>query len=846
LVLLREQIPIGWASLWVATIVLLVLIRRAACGFKEGDVPFVRAGFSTRRRICLASEVLEGSSWAVLIWFAPISDANLSYALAILVTAFAFCRLSGPAQYGAAGPLSVLPILLVQALVFAVRPLPYGAPLLCIWLLLSVFGLLSFSLAAAREQANAHETQAQATFAAQQRTLLNALTVGVLVTCEGIIEDCNEKFLALFGYTRAEIVGRDSRLLLALATDRTEEELGQAALLAHEPITRKASRRRRDGSVFEVELSVGLIEPTNPDSRVVSVYEDITEKLQIERELRLSRERLRLALDSLQSGVWDVDLKEERCFFSRRFKSILGFDEQLRLTGPSARLFFHHEFIHPEDRAGVAEARMAMLLQGAPFDEQYRVIRERRVFWVRETVLALLDGSQSPYRFTGSITDTTTINAIQDRLRASEAFHRNLIDASNALIWCTDLKGILTFVNERGARELYGYESSEMIGRAASEFVAPESKDRLALAMQRPLRQGASIRNLEVIHITSTQHRIFVSVNAVPMFDAAGALEGVMGIATDITHLKKRERAFQDATRLQRLIFDSAGEGIVLVRNQRIYRANQAFADLVGATIGELVARPLSQSFGDPDQWDKVEGQLTRLGNVIKAEQQLVQSNGARIWVSVTGRCAEMAEHGSIYIWVFADISATKAQEEQSWHRANHDELTGLANRRLLRDRLEQTMGLARREGHQAALFMLDLDGFKAVNDAHGHAFGDEVLKEVAHRLSDNVRALDITARLGGDEFVVVLHEIVSREDVEIMAQRLIDEIARPVRIAGREVTVGASVGIAIFPDTATGIAGLMQSADMAMYSAKARGRGRFQFADESVETLPIGRSQDL
>ncbi len=846
LVLLREQIPIGWASLWVGTIVLLVLIRRAVCGFKEGDVPFVRAGFARRRWICLGSEVLEGSSWAALIWFAPISDANLSYALAILVTALAFCRLSGPAQYGAAGPLSVLPILLVQALVFGVRPLPYGAPLLCIWLLLSVFGLLSFSLAAAREQANAHETQAQATFAAQQRTLLNALTVGVLVTCEGIIEDCNEKFLALFGYTRAEIVGRDSRMLLALANDRTEEELGQAALLAREPITRKASRRRRDGSVFEVELSVGLIEPTDPDSRVVSVYEDITEKLQIERELRLSRERLRLALDSLQSGVWDVDLKEERFFFSRRFKSILGFDEQLRLAGPSARLFFHHEFIHPEDRAGVGAARMAMLLQGTPFDEQYRVIRLDRVFWVRETVLALLDGSQSPYRFTGSITDTTTINAIQDRLRASEAFHRNLIDASNALIWCTDLKGILTFVNERGARELYGYDSSQMVGRPASEFVAPESKDRLALAMQRPLDQGASIRNLEVIHITSTQHRIFVSVNAVPMFDASGALEGVMGIATDITHLKKRERAFQDATRLQRLIFDSAGEGIVLVRNQRIYRANQAFADLVGATIGELVARPLSQSFGDPDQWDKVEGQLSRLGNVIKAEQQLVQTNGARIWVSVTGRCAEMAEHGSIYIWVFADISATKAQEEQSWHRANHDELTGLANRRLLRDRLEQTMSIARREGHQAALFMLDLDGFKAVNDAHGHAFGDEVLKEVANRLSDNVRALDVTARLGGDEFVVVLHEIVSQEDVEIMAQRLIDEIARPVRIAGREVTVGASVGIAIFPDTAAGIAGLMQSADMAMYSAKAQGRGRFQFADESDQKLSFGRSQDL
>jgi diguanylate cyclase (GGDEF)-like protein/PAS domain S-box-containing protein len=353
------------------------------------------------------------------------------------------------------------------------------------------------------------------------------------------------------------------------------------------------------------------------------------------------------------------------------------------------------------------------------------------------------------------------------------------------------------------------------------------------------------IRNLEVVHLTSAERRIFVSINAVPMFDGNGVLEGVMGIATAITYLKKRERAFQDATRLQRLIFDSAGEGIVLVRNQRIYRTNQAFADLVGGTIGELVARPLSQAFVDPDQWEEVEAQLVRLGHVIKVEQQLAHSNGSRIWCSVTGRRAEMAQHGSVYIWVFADISAAKAQEEQSWHRANHDELTGLANRRFLRDQLEQLLTRARRESAQVALLMLDLDGFKAVNDAHGHAFGDAVLKQVANRLADNVRTHDIAARLGGDEFVVVLYDLGSPQDVELMSQRLIDEIARPVQIGERTVSVGTSIGIAVFPDVAEGIGQLMQSADMAMYAAKAAGSGRYHFAVANPRSLASGRLQD-
>lgn len=833
-VLVSDRMPLWGRTLWFTSVGVAVFFPLLGKSLLPASPRLGSAGF--RWAIGSGAALLEGASWALALVLAPALEVPRAAALTLVVAALCFPRLGNLSVGRGDVWLGVAPILLAQTWVFANRGSLLDSPILLVWLALCTLGGAARILSQNHFTALNHEAKPWDLSALQQRQLLDGLTVGVLITRGGIVEHCNERLLQMFGYERAEVIGQEAEALLAVPAGAATEAPTERSRLPSNVSTITTQRRRRDGVLIEVELTTGFVGTDDDLGLVVSVYQDVSQTKLVERELRLSRERLRLALDALQSGVWDVDLNEARYFLSRRFKTILGFPERVRIPDSLGRLFFHHEFIHALDRERIAQARMVTLRDGAPFDEQYRIVRDNRSFWVRETVVALCDVAGTPYRFTGSLTDTTTINEIQERLRASEAFHRNLIEASNALIWCTDLLGVLTFVNERGARELYGYEASEMIGRAATEFVVPEFQERLMLAMARPLKQGAPIRNLELVQPTSGPQRIFVSVNAVPMFDATGAVEGVMGITTDITHLKKRERAFQDATRLQRLIFDSAGEGIVLVRNQRIYRANQAFADLVGGTIGDLVARPLSQWFIDAEHWERVEEQLARLGHVVKVEAQLIPKSGAPLWISVTGRRADMTEHGAIYIWVCADISASKAQQQQSWYRAHHDELTGLANRRLLQDHLEQTTSRARRESTRAALFVLDLDGFKAINDAHGHAFGDEVLKEVANRLTDNVRALDLAARLGGDEFVVVLHEVGTLQDVELMAQRLIAEVGRPIATAGRTVSLSTSIGIALFPDESEGITGLMQAADLAMYAAKALGNGRFQFALQRSE----------
>ncbi|MDE2628496.1 MAG: GGDEF domain-containing protein [Burkholderiales bacterium] len=176
-------------------------------------------------------------------------------------------------------------------------------------------------------------------------------------------------------------------------------------------------------------------------------------------------------------------------------------------------------------------------------------------------------------------------------------------------------------------------------------------------------------------------------------------------------------------------------------------------------------------------------------------------------------------------------------QRDQLAILASHDPLTGLPTMQLATDRLQMAINGAGRSGSKIAMLFIDLDGFKAVNDACGHEAGDEVLKQVARRLQGAVRADDTVARAGGDEFIVVLVGLLDADAVRPVASKLIAEVSRPFELAGGTATVGASIGIAMYPDHADETAGLRRLADAAMYHAKRSGKNRFVFAQP--ETPP-------
>jgi len=179
---------------------------------------------------------------------------------------------------------------------------------------------------------------------------------------------------------------------------------------------------------------------------------------------------------------------------------------------------------------------------------------------------------------------------------------------------------------------------------------------------------------------------------------------------------------------------------------------------------------------------------------------------------------------------IFRDITERKLAEAHLEFLANFDILTGLPNRRLFFDRVGQSLLNAKRQEHLVGLLYLDLDRFKEVNDSFGHAVGDLLLKEVSVRLADSLRLSDSAARMGGDEFTVILTKIVEPGDAAIVAQRIVDNIARPFLLEGHTVSVGVSIGIGIYPIDGEDPDTLLQKADTAMYRAKEAGRNLFRY----------------
>ncbi len=168
--------------------------------------------------------------------------------------------------------------------------------------------------------------------------------------------------------------------------------------------------------------------------------------------------------------------------------------------------------------------------------------------------------------------------------------------------------------------------------------------------------------------------------------------------------------------------------------------------------------------------------------------------------------------------------------EERLKHLAHHDPLTGLPNRLLFEDRLNQVIVKAKRNRESAALLFIDLDRFKEINDSLGHSVGDRVLCEVSRRLRTSIRAVDTVARLGGDEFVVILEQVADEEGAAEVARKVIAAMAPPLTLGGQEITMTGSIGIGLYPADGTDADALMKAADDAMYRAKAQGRESFQF----------------
>ncbi len=331
---------------------------------------------------------------------------------------------------------------------------------------------------------------------------------------------------------------------------------------------------------------------------------------------------------------------------------------------------------------------------------------------------------------------------------------------------------------------------------------------------------------------------------AVLEFDSEGRALRAAGTVEDITERKLAQEALQQSEERLREIIGTAREGIWTIDLDGVTTfANPRMAELLGYRIEELVGRSFFD-FMDPDSRGAAERDLAkrRAGIAETHEFRFRRLDGSHLWTLVNTNPL-YGDDGEVTgaLAMITDISARKEDEAAIRRLAFYDPLTGLANRRLLLDRLNQTLATSARTGQDSALIFIDLDNFKQLNDTRGHRIGDLLLEEVARRLTETVRKSDSVARLGGDEFVVLLQTL--GEDpaqaatvAEGVGEKIIAALGMPYLLAGSEHNSTASLGIALFdcvPGTAEEI---LKHADLAMYQAKAAGRNRLRFYDPMMQ----------
>jgi diguanylate cyclase (GGDEF)-like protein/PAS domain S-box-containing protein len=313
-------------------------------------------------------------------------------------------------------------------------------------------------------------------------------------------------------------------------------------------------------------------------------------------------------------------------------------------------------------------------------------------------------------------------------------------------------------------------------------------------------------------------------------------LGGTTGLVSyeNVAEEHERERALAGSERLSSSILASLQEGVLVIDTTgRITRANEAAATMVGAKLGEFVGASLGQLpievfRPDGSRFPKEEGPAARAlagEHVLGLLVQVRRRDGSTIWAEVEFRPLTEAD-GTPYgaLGTYVDVTERTARERRMREEADSDPLTGLANRRALERTLEAAVDRAGRAGREVAVLMLDLDGFKALNDRWGHLTGDTALRTVAHRLRGAVRERDLVARPGGDEFVLVLPDLQPGGTAAVeCAERVTAALDTPLRFDGGSASIRAALGLAVFPRDGGDPTALLAHADRAMYAGKVR-----------------------
>ncbi|MBI2288843.1 MAG: PAS domain S-box protein, partial [Betaproteobacteria bacterium] len=727
-----------------------------------------------------------------------------------------------------------------------------------------------------RKQAEAAAKASEERF----RATFDQAAVGIVHTSyEGNYLLVNQKFCDMLGYREYELVGRaaadfthpDDR-----ETSRQKRQMIWEGKLAG--FTEEKRYLRKDGSVIWTNRTVSLArDATAKPLYFIRVIEDITQRKEAE-------ERYRATFENAPVGIMHTAIDGYRILrANRKLCEMLGYTRE-ELLGMTST-----DVVHPDyrftDRISYRQPILSNERQSFASERKF-VRKDGSSLWVNRTVSLVRNAAGEPLYFIRIVEDITDRKQVEMALRDSEVRYRSVIAAIAEGVVLRDKDARILTCNA-SAERILGKTLEQMRGsmfydsswQAIREDGTPIPLD------ERPIRAALRTGQLQSNVVQGLRKPdgtvLWLSMNVQPLFDESDTtLTGVVSTLTDITERKQAELRQRMEHAITRILAEAvAPEDAMPKIIQTICETMEWHCGARWVWDKEALLLRCGEMWGidTPEIREFITASASGTISPEPAGQGLVRrtyASGQPIWIAdvtqVKGlikRASMVAKaglHGAfgfplllggevlgVMEFFHRDVRAPdalllriaesignqigqfmarKQAEERIRHLANYDELTGLPNRSMFRERLHHALAQAQRHARPLAVLFIDLDFFKNINDTLGHEAGDHVLRDVAERLRGCLRDSDTVGRLGGDEFVVLLEGLPQLADVASVAQKILDAAARPFILAAQEFRIGASIGISAYPGDGKDLQTLLKHADAAMYRAKEQGRNNYQF----------------
>ena len=587
-------------------------------------------------------------------------------------------------------------------------------------------------------------------------------------------------------------------------------------------------------------LGALLFSILNTRNRARQIAEQLTREIRDrESELRDSEKKLSTVLDNVDSLIYLKDTAARYLFAHKRALELYGATEE-QLIGQNDERFFDAETV-----ARIRENDRQVLQHGEllRIEENILNLRSGQRTDYYSVKVPLRDEKGRIYALCGISTDITEIKRVTASLLEEQKFSEVLLDSLPGIFYLYSYPDLRLLRWNKQHETLLGFTPNEMRGRYVAEWFYPGAEDALLASARTVMETGA--HSIEAPLLAKDGHSVHFLLTSVKFETPEQTY--LMGIGIDTSWRKEAENQLK----LAASVFAHAREGIMITDPEgRIIDVNEAFTRITGYGREEALGRnPRFLNSGRQDREFYAELWRGLIDDGHWYGEIWNRRKNGDLYAEMQNISTVYDAHGkpSQYVALFSDITAIKEHEQRLEHIAHYDVLTTLPNRTLLADRMHQAMAQAQRRDSLLAVAYLDLDGFKTINDRHGHETGDLLLLALAGRMKDALREGDTLARMGGDEFVAVLLDLADAAASLPMLNRLLTAAAQPIAVGDLVLQVSASLGVTFYPQSDEVDADqLLRQADQAMYQAKLAGKNRYHLFDADQDRNVRGLNETL